>query len=362
MDSMSGRSLASATGVTDWYGFIQKAELIFFGKASFVNQEYPYLVSWMYKIFGVNDYLVQLLNVVFSTMASYYVYKSLDLVHIRKSTITIVLFVISFSPFMLLYGAFFMREPIYFCSVTFSVYCFIRWVYYNKLAFFILSEISLIPAAYLQREGFAVGMILNAVLFLLYSHKVGLYLFNHKLNTLFIILLILITIPYAYKMIGQLGYGLDYIGKTLYNHNREGGGSQYLSTMNYNISLLDFILYTPIRLFFFFFSPVPWECRGVKDLVAFCTDSLVYFVFWFQYVQYLLKKRYRIVEKKISIIINMLVLFTLVSSVLFSWGTTTAGSAIRHRKVFILVLGVLYGILYDVNKKNSGMIWRIYSE
>lgn len=96
-------------------------------------------------------------------------------------------------------------------------------------------------------------------------------------------------------------------------------------------SVLQFIPYTLLRMFYFLFSPLPWEARGIVDLFSFALDGLLVLVL-LAYMVKQMKNR----QKKPYLIATMVCVFAFAG--IYAWGTRNAGTAIRHR---MLVWGIL---------------------
>jgi hypothetical protein len=79
------------------------------------------------------------------------------------------------------------------------------------------------------------------------------------------------------------------------------------------------------------FSPLPFEWRELSDVVVFCVDSLFYIVLTvMMFLRPLLGKT---VQLK-----RFLIYAVLVVTLIFSIGTSNAGTAVRHRAKFLPVM------------------------
>ena len=102
----------------------------------------------------------------------------------------------------------------------------------------------------------------------------------------------------------------------------EIGGSDYLQWIDCK-NWLQFIPYTILKVFYFLFSPLPNEARGLVDLVSFVTDGLLVFLL----ITYML---YRMKDKNAKGVIFAALVCILSLSGIFAWGVRNAGTAIRH--------------------------------
>lgn len=113
--------------------------------------------------------------------------------------------------------------------------------------------------------------------------------------------------------------------------NYEIGGSAYLSEITVR-SLRDTIIFLPLKLIYFLFSPLPTNWRGLIDIIPFFIDSIWYFICLYYIVRRLKKTPYHCFVLAIGI-------GWLATAFVFGIGTWTAGTAIRHRnKIFAVLL------------------------
>jgi hypothetical protein len=108
------------------------------------------------------------------------------------------------------------------------------------------------------------------------------------------------------------------------------GESAYLTWINPD-NPVQLVLFSPLTMFYFIFSPIPLNWRGLQDIIAFALDSCFYFYFVYSSLKY----RNQIQNNKS--IFKYIFISILFSCFVFAYGTQTAGTAIRHRcKIFPL--------------------------
>jgi hypothetical protein len=131
-----------------------------------------------------------------------------------------------------------------------------------------------------------------------------------------------------------------------HNHYRENGGSMYLVSMELK-DMWDLVRYTPVRMFYFLFSPMPWNFRNIFDAVVFCADGLVHaFVLVMMVINFV---RHGHDTKKILILYGVLAI--LVCSAVFAWGVVTAGTAVRQRGTLAGIELVCMCVCLDEGKR-----------
>ncbi len=347
IDIITGHAVQYTFGIYDYAGFMQKAEKLYYYTDEFIPDEFPKLICVLFRCFGMNHYLIQLLSVFLSTLSVNVVYKTFCILGTDKRIAGWVILLLNFMPFMLIFDISYMREPFYFASISFSVYYLVRWIYKRSLIDFILSCVTVIVAAYLQSDGFLILITLIVWLGICYFDRIKLCVNKHGINYLIVTLGTIVLLPILIRLPYIRNYDLTFIGRVLYTHIQEGGGSMYLPNMQFDNSLASFLMLTPIRLAYFFISPMPWDFRGIKDAISFLADSFIYLIIFVRLFVYIIRREWSLMDAKKIQVVNALLMFVFSSGLMFAWGTTTAGTAIRHRKVFLIVLGLLYGIIVD---------------
>src|SRR5699024_2986544 len=114
--------------------------------------------------------------------------------------------------------------------------------------------------------------------FLFYDEKRKKFKFNLRSITVFLIIITIFI--FSYLTFGELIFvkfqNIENIDDIVQVANPIGiGGSAYLDNLIIN-NIFDFILYSPIKAFYFIFSPVIIEWRGLNDLLSFLTDTILY--------------------------------------------------------------------------------------
>lgn len=232
-----------------------------------------------------------------------------------------------------------LRESLISLFVSLSLLLFIIWYQSGKIKFIYAAILLAIPAVDLHG-----GMI-----FLPIAIMAGCIMYNAKrrkmrLNVMTLIMLILSLTTVLYVIIN---YGLPKLGNiSLDNITRMSGyavtgriyaGSVYLQNLSTN-SWRDVFIHTPIRLIYFFFSPLPMDFRGVFDLIAFVFNSFPIF-FIISYAIYTLF----ICDKNRNLLLFLLMVLVF-GGIVYAWGTFAAGTAMRHRDkltpLYVLIMAV----------------------
>ena len=129
-------------------------------------------------------------------------------------------------------------------------------------------------------------------------------------------------------------------------------GSAYLIGLNTETWYM-MLRYSPIKLFYYLFSPLPPNWRGMTDVIAFLFDSCIHIFYFSSVIGYLLKQRKNSCRFKHHRLIISLLFVVIVSGLVFAIGTYTAGTAIRHRDCLIGVEALSIGLVFDYKRRQN---------
>lgn len=299
----------------------------YLGLNNFAYWKLPYIESVVipsYKLLGepIPIFLV-LINLLCYTLAIIFLYKNLNLINYRefkrKKNILIIL---SFSPILALYNVSLLREGVMLFFTTFSIYAYMK----KSKIYYFLSIFSLFISSYLH----------SGIIFILFG-----YIYNYvmkqrgKKKIIYILLGIFFVISLGI-IIMKLPYFKGKNLEKLADTKVREGGSRYASQVG---GAKEYILYSPIRLFYFLFSPTPNMFRGLRDILSFLFSSCLYILFIYDSLKNYIFIKAKINKKEVFFIQGLFFSFFL-TAFIYGLGTDTAGTALRHRDklLFLLVL------------------------
>ena len=129
------------------------------------------------------------------------------------------------------------------------------------------------------------------------------------------------------------------------------GGSSYARYVGNSSNPLNMIIYTPLRIVFFLFSPFPWQWRGLSDIIAFVFSSL-----FFLYTAWCNIRFLRSGEKKNRTLVIALTIVAVCTAFVFAWGVSNTGTACRHRDKMAIIWGFVLALTYHTKaNKLSGV-------
>lgn len=244
-------------------------------------------------------------------------------------------YVVALNPFVAQYGVVVLREMAVVLPMMLGVLALVRRPNPHTLVGMALCGLGIVGAA-LFHGSMIVG--LPGIVFGLYLAQQGIggktRVKTSKRAQQFVVLLaglaiLALATPYLTESelskVGGLSEGslVDQVNEQVQGAAR--GGSAYLS--NYSASgPVELLLTAPLRVVYFMFSPLPWDVRSLEHLLG-LLDAAVYF-----WIALLILKAFRnkAFNEKSQAVFGILMVFI----VAYSFGTSNAGTAIRHRAKF----------------------------
>src|SRR5699024_9951499 len=310
---------------------------------------------------------------------------------------------VSFLPNFAVMNVILLRESIIIFLVTLSLYFFLKW--WKKGSFIKLMIALILPIIASLFHSGSIAIVLGYIIIItFYDRRSRRFIFNYQtvisgilgigllfiLNTLFSDLL--------FSKFNSIDSAAD-LNKTAQAYT--DGGSAYLQNIESNNPII-MILLTPIRMFYFIASPLPWDWRSFSDIFAFMFSSLFYiitiffvisflniiniyyiilfinirFFFFFAYLFLLYCRSFSVIFafmfSSLFYIITIffgirslnikntdyknlniaLLIMAVVTMIFFSWGVSNSGTALRHREKFLAVYMLLLAISY-IRLKNK---------
>ena len=303
------------------------------------------LMGLLFRIIGEQRIVGQYINVLFGLSTIFIVYKTIKYLDVDSRVIKIVLFIVAFFPNSLIMSAIFLREIIPTFLVAVSLMEYIKWLKSSKIknAVFSLFFIGLASMFHSGVIGITLGYFFG---FLFYNSNSNKLKFSARTVMSFVLIILVIAVSFTYfeDIIFRKFRNVEDISDIYTTANVRLGGSAYLKSIEINTPL-QFLIYSPVKAFYFLTSPLPMNWRGGMDIFTFLTDSILYL---FSLFYYLTNKNKLGTRRSIVIIILWMLLG---SSLIFGIGISNAGTAVRHRQKLIPVFLILLAIIMDCRKK-----------
>lgn len=328
---------------------------IMYAQYGWKESNYQLLVGIIYKFFGIQRMTAQYLNVVFSFIGIDFLARSLQVLEFDEEVQHKTLKFAAFLPNYLIMASVLIRECLISMIISVSLYCFSKWWKYGKLRDMMLAlSFSLFacvfhPGAVAVTIGFAVCLILTktkkeggreinigpqSVILAVVFVGVFMFMFDQFSDTIF-------------RRFGGMtmesieGYIDDH---DFYGSNNTGNSSKYYAGVSGYSGITGILINSPIRMIYFLWVPMPWDFRGIGDIIGFLGSSLFYGGTAFAGIYQVLKRRGKQGDK--TRLIAFLII-ALCGAFVFAWGTDSAGSALRHREKFYFVYLLLFAALQE---------------
>ena len=276
-------------------------------------------------------------NIVVSLLADIFFFKTLMELNVTNKSIKMFTIIFMLLPWRNILSMFMLREAIPTFLVVVSIYFFIKWWKQGMIISFIYAITASISSMAFHSGLIAIPVIIMLA-YILYNPRKNQWALGFK--TMYKLIAILLfsglifiafgdIILYKFAMISSDNEtALSEWSVTIIN----GAQSHYLTSFSYT-SFSDIILQAPLRIIYFLLSPMPWDWRGVSDALAFGMDSLVQLLG----ISLVFKKIGGLSDQYKRIVKVMLCMYIL-SALIFGAGTFDAGTAMRHRAKFTLLL------------------------
>ncbi|MCZ2257301.1 hypothetical protein [Sporosarcina sp. G11-34] len=307
---------------------------------------YSIILGYIYMMFGEQRIVAQYFNVILSMYSIFIVKKILEQLMLSTKVRVFVLILFSFIPNYLIMSSILLRESIMIFLLTYSFYFFIRW-WKNGSSYNLLIAIALpIVTSIFHSGGIApaVGYVICYIFYDRLNQKYRLNLSTIFSGAFFLLLFFVVNTFFGDMLFGKFKSvdSITDLSKTASTF--ASGGSSYSIGINAN-SIPSIIIYTPIRVLYFIASPLPWDWRGFNDIFAFVFSGLFYLLSYLFVFRVLIEKN---IPQRSLLIASLIVAVS--SVLLFAWGVSNAGTALRHREKFIGIYMVMFALSLNIIK------------
>ena len=310
----------------------------------YVITNYTVFLTFVYEATDCSRLIAQFINVVLGIGIIVLVQPCMRMLKINKVTELTVVCVLVFLPNLTIFSAILLREAWVEFFVVMSLYFFVKWFIYGNALNIVLVVVSMLTASYMHSG--VIGLLVGyAIAFIAYNPKIQKATFS-KTTVISLILLIVLSVGLSshLELFTEKFASYDNLDDIVdIANSKGGGGADYLTWINTN-SVTQSILLAPLKMFYFLFSPLPTEWRGMKDIVGFLIDGAVYMGLCYSIMKHK-------AQSKVHAKLKYFLLISLIAvTFIFAYGAKNAGTAIRHRAKIISVVLVIYA-LGNVEKK-----------
>jgi hypothetical protein len=295
---------------------------------------YTIFTTLIYFIFGYNPMYMQLINAFIGTLTVIYVYKiSNELFNEKIGKFSAL--IMALWPTHIMFSTMQMRDSVAIFFLVSFVYYFIIWSRYSGIRHLLYIMLLFLGSVLIRQQ--------NAALILISIFPFLMYVLIKRSNktTLPIILIsaasILVGLIVFLRSSGFFStFSIDYIISEMnYRANLEDAG--YLLWMNYS-NWYDIIIYSPLRLVYFVYSPFPWQVSSLQHVLA-MLESIVLIYFTISILKNV-KYVYRITNYRFGLL--FFVAFCIIGLTANAIVDANIGTAIRHKLQYIYLIVILF--------------------
>lgn len=323
---------------------------------------YAQFLGIVYYLFGgPAKMFAQHINIIFFILSTIHIIEIFKIYEVKSKYINLSIILYTwFMPVAMFQSAILLREMPVVYFMTLSICSLLKQLKTYKPKYIVKAYIFLFIAG-MFHSGVVFASIPYTYILSVYNSKSGKFEFTSK--SMMILIFSVIIVVFGFNVFGDYFTHLkeieniqsiiDKVNKTEY---AKQAGSGYLKNLQV-VGTIGLIIFTPLKLLYFLFSPMPWQIRGVMDVITFLMDVVIYMIIIYAYLN--IRKSKNKLPLKIYNTICMLYTIYLTMEIPYAWGTFAGGTAIRHRfKGFFIIL-IAYTIYKNyLNEYNEKLIYK----
>lgn len=295
---------------------------------------YSRIIAMIYSLFGEERILSQFFNVLFSMNTILLTYKLMGFMNIKIKIKNMAIAIMAFMPNYAIMSSILLKESLIIFLNVLSIYYFLKWINRDNKKSLIISYLIVLFSSALHSGAIAL-FITYSVFLIIYDKRKNKVRITKK--SFIYVAFFTIIFVFLYGNYGSILFGkftdVESLGDIAgVAESRVSGGAAYSIGLHSGNALIDLIINFPIRSFYFILSPLPWEWRGLNDVIAFLFSAVFY---GYSYYCAFKTLKYKNINNKLYFILLLLVM--VMSTLIFSWGVSNAGTALRHRDKFITI-------------------------
>lgn len=305
--------------------------------------------GYIYSLFGEDILFMQLISLCASSLSLIIFYLCLKEIKFDKPTINLACIIFCFHPFLLNYSILTMREIYAVLFLLFSLLFFIKFFNTKKIKFIF---ISLMPVFFIYFINGALYIIY--LVFLIFVMKPKLFHKKQKLISqiskslllLFIFFFLLIffvdylNVPYL-RNVKELIMNLDpskIISAQEYIQMKSSSQANYPLFLISNGGIIEFVIKSFLRYFYFIFSPFPWDISSPRQIIG-LLDPFIHLIFII-----IIYKNFSKIIKNETLVFLLILYIALTFT--YSFGVGNFAQGIRHKTKFIPILMLIVSPFY----------------
>lgn len=310
---------------------------------------YTWVLTFFYYISDCSRAFAQFFNVVLGIGTLLVIRRFLTYINISSKAKQYIMVLATLSPTPIILSGLLIREVWVQFFIALSMLYFFHWFTQGKAKHVIYCLSAILGAAVMHQGMIALGLGFS-IAFICYRPKYG----HVKLSgtAIFGILLMLAFVVFFINNMDIMG---DKAGRLkngdtdealMASYNPLGGGSSYLTWLPIDNAKMA-LLFSPLKMFYFMYSPIPMDWRGLNDIISFVIDSCMYIYLTWMIWRTKLKNSVLSHFKKFMAITLLITIF------IFGLGSSNAGQAMRHRAKILPAMIMTLAVCLSERKQDQ---------
>lgn len=303
---------------------------------------FPGVMALVAKLTGTSRLFLQFIVMLFSVVTLHTAVKIMRELKLSDRARKKATQLIALLPNFAILSSIFLRESMCCMWISLGILHLVRWMKRRRDVELLISGACIVASSYFHGGSIAI-LAGYVVLLLLFDNRRERLRLTFRSITLSIVALLVLL--FLYTRYGDILFSkvasIDEIGDIA--NEAQAGGSTYGAYAGNSSSIGNMIIYTPIRILLFLYSPFFWQIRGLNDIIALCFDSLFYIVVTLRF-----RKALRHADKTRKAELLCLIIIAFATAFVFGWGVSNVGTAIRHRDKVIVVWIVMYALEQEI--------------
>lgn len=318
-------------------------------------ENYSYVVGWIYRFFGIQRITAQYFNVILSFWGIDILERTLRNFDLSDKCIERTLIIASILPNYAIISAILIRECIISFILCVALYYFSFWWATGSFFYFIVAELVSMIACWFHSGAIAATIGMAIAVVVVRRGEDGTHHLQIGFTSIVLSILLFVVFMYLFDALSdsilKRFHGLDievideYIDDHHFYTEVESPSSAYSAGRGGINGVRGIIINSPIRILFFLWSPMPWNLRGLNDLIAFIGSSMFYGGVMTASLTQIIRRK---IDNKLLSPLIVLFIIAFCGALVFAWGVDSAGSALRHREKFFYIFLLLYAV-YEEN-------------
>lgn len=326
----------------DSYGYKDGAAAVITGKKSeYKNFVSTFIGNVVYRCWGISPGFVRFLFAFLSFLSVIVILQICDETDVDNKDKRFIALLFLFLPSSFVIASSILREGFIIFFTVCGVLYLLRW-YKEQKTGTILKALICFFFSTLFHSGMIVLLIVTIFCYISYSK--GEYHFTTRTIPKIVLAMIIMAVGIYYfrnLLFAKLGGGIS--PKNLFDRvdylQSQGGNTLYTINVRSGLLGLDVVVNSVLRCIYLYFAPMIWDIHNISTSVIFLFDSVIYI-----YLFISINIKHRKVSYPEKSFVKALVWIVLLEGIVFGWGTVTAGTAMRHRLPFLLLLLLIYVI------------------